>query len=195
MKITLRELRQIVKGTLSEAAGGGFFVTDPDGKRYVGSRDEVRQALVRHSKADAAERDEVMATGRASSSVVSALKRAKAIKAYTAPEDRASRSALSNERFKSASGGVFTGPKDRARLERAYRSASNSFAAQYRDFLLDHPEANPADVALDAASEFFREYPEWSEWAQALKLTKHGMQGAIADIVHDAMVGSGNSTR
>lgn len=191
MRVTVGEVRRVVRDVIAEAADGGFFyITDPDGKRYVGSRDKIRKALVQYSRADAAEREEVMSTGRASSAVVSALKRAKAIERYVSQAERAAKDEL--DRKRSSRWRVEAGDnRDSSRhnkQERAYREAVDEFAAQFTDFVLENPDVSPEDAASDLALNFFNEYPEWSEWARMLDMTRQTMKEIVTDYVYDAMM-------
>lgn len=72
-------------------------------------------------------------------------------------------------------------------LEDAYRAAVKEFSEQFSDFMEESPDISPEDAAPDLADNFFHEYPEWRDWAQALQMSRTHMKEAIADYVYDAM--------
>ncbi len=185
MKITLGEVRQTVRDVLAEVGarppkpaahvGDDFLLSDPDGAQYRGGRNGIRRALVQHSSADAAERNDVMNTGRASAATINALKRAGVIKRITHKPER------------STSPGH--GSASRNTIERAYHKAVDEFTAQWTDFVDENPGSTPDDAAPDAADSFFWEYErEWPEWAKALQITRQTMKEVITNRVYDAMM-------
>lgn len=69
-----------------------------------------------------------------------------------------------------------------------YEEACEKFAELWGG---DSPEdSEPDEIAMDAASGFFHEYPQWETWAKALGKTRSQIQSAVADLVYDAMVKS-----
>ncbi len=82
----------------------------------------------------------------------------------------------------------FEGEQTRIRtLEDAYHAAVKDYASNWLSFARESPDTDPQDAAPDAAEGFFAEYPEWRDWAQALRMKRSDMKGAIADYIHDAM--------
>lgn len=185
MKITLGDVRQTVRDVLAEAGarlpkpaayvGDDFLLSDPDGTQYRGGRNGIRRALVQHSSADAAERNDVMNTGHASVAIINALKRAGVIKRIIYKPEKSTSHARSGA--------------SRSTLERAYRKAVDEFAAQWTDFTDENPDSMPEDAASDAADSFFWEHErEWPAWAKALGMTRQTMKEVVTNYVYDAMM-------
>lgn len=65
-----------------------------------------------------------------------------------------------------------------AAAERAYATASRTYAAQFAGELDD-----PDSQAPDAAEGFFSEYPKWREWARILRLSRRDIKSAVAELI------------
>ena len=82
---------------------------------------------------------------------------------------------------------------ERSRAQ-AYEDAETAFQGAVREFASDwtgneHSE-HAADVAPDAAENFFYQYTQWKEWARMLGLSRDIIKSIVADEVYEAMTSS-----
>jgi len=67
-----------------------------------------------------------------------------------------------------------------------YHNALREFGNNWTDYT-EEAGLEPSDVAFDAAEGFFTQYPEWTQWAECLDMTRAAIKADVADYVYDAM--------
>ncbi len=104
---------------------------------------------------------------------------------------------LIKERLKASAKGVLREAeqaRSRQESEVAWNAALKEYVGNWIDFnqgrvgdpFADADDAN--DIAMDAAEDFFHQYPEWKKWAAELDMKKADMQSAIVDLVYEAII-------
>lgn len=72
-----------------------------------------------------------------------------------------------------------------------YEAAIREFAGNWVDFRReagDDYDVNDGEAAaLEAANDFFHHFPEWKQWAMALKMSKGEIRSTVADFVYEAI--------
>lgn len=177
IKTTVGELKSVISEALSNVV-----IHTADGKTYTGDSARISRALATFG-ANTAERNAII-SGQIpiSAAALSALKRDRVVASdqpvrQPKPFDWDKENRVAQRKSGAA--------------DKKLHAAAAKFARNWRNFTLESPDVSPEDAAPDAALGFFWEYPEWKEWAAAVRpgtMTKEMVRSLVTDLVYDEMI-------